>query len=268
MNVTPEGTPLISRFYLGTLQRTEYFTLDRKPYAAHDLPQISGAPVADRPAATPTRPTVQRPREEPVVVSYSDARPRPTAWYFMVFGNPTGHGYFVGYDVLSRDRVGYIGRDGFQLALPADSQLFAVLRTRSNPNSSFIAPADSPKNGQVAAFNANAITGLGVIPIWICHVVSGDRLLRVDLRERSVRTVWETSGLFSVSVVQRPRRDSGSRANRQPEYEGCLVPLRRRGDRSRFARPGRENVSPSDRTAKHIVHILPRGQRKSGRDVL
>jgi hypothetical protein len=223
VNVTPEGTPLISRFYSGTLQRTEYFTLDRKPYAAHDPPQISGAPVADRPAATTTRPTVQKAREEPVVLSYSDARQRPTAWYFMVFGNPTGLGYFVGYDVLTRDRVGYIGRDGFQLDLPADGQVFAVLRTRSNPNSSFIAPAGNQNNGETAFLNFNAATALGEIPVWICHVVSGNRLLRIDLRERNVRTVWETPGLFDVSVAQRPRRDSAPRENRQPEYEECVV---------------------------------------------
>jgi hypothetical protein len=115
VTVTPDGTPLISRTYAETLQRTEYFTLDRKPYAAQELQQISGAQVADRPADTATRP-----REEPIILSYSDARPRRTTWYFVVFGNPEGNGYFVGYDVLTRDRVGYIGRDGFQLDLPAD----------------------------------------------------------------------------------------------------------------------------------------------------
>src|SRR5580704_17143070 len=87
VTVTADGTPLITRVYSGTLQRTDYFTLDRKPYAAHEPPEISGAQVADRPAVTATRP-----REEPVVLDYSDARSRPTAWYFVVFGNPAGQG--------------------------------------------------------------------------------------------------------------------------------------------------------------------------------
>ena len=40
--VTPEGTPLISRVNTGILERTEFFTLDRKPYPAHELTQIAG----------------------------------------------------------------------------------------------------------------------------------------------------------------------------------------------------------------------------------
>ncbi len=218
VTVTADGTPLITRVYSGTLQRTDHFTLDRKPYATHEPPEISGAQVADRPAVTATRP-----REEPVVLDYSDARSRPTAWYFVVFGNPAGQGYFVGYDVLTRDRVGYIGREGFQVDVPKGGQLVAVRRTRTYPASSFIAPADNHNRGEAALWYSNAATVPGSIPVWICHVVSGDRLLRIDLRKRKVETVLETPGLFSVSVAQRPRRGSAAQGNRQPESEDCLV---------------------------------------------
>jgi hypothetical protein len=216
--VTSDGTPIIYRSYGGTLQRTGYFTLDRKPYAAHEPPEISGAQVADRPAVTATRP-----REEPVVLAYSDARSRPTAWYFAVFGNPAGKGYFAGYDVLTRERVGYIGREGFQVDRPADGQFIAVRRTNLYSTSSFIVPAQNESQGFDAYGYVNPPTRPGNIPVWICHVVSGDRLLRVDLRERNVRTVLETPGLFSVSVAQRPRPDSASQGNRRPEFDDCLV---------------------------------------------
>jgi hypothetical protein len=216
--VTSDGTPIIDRSYSGTLQRTDYFTLDRKPYAAHEPPEISGAQMADRPAVTATRP-----REEPVVLDYSDARSRPTAWYFVVFGNPAGKSYFVGYDVLTRERVGYIGGDGFHVDRPADGQFIAVRRTRTFPVSSFIAPADNHNRGEGPLWYVNPATVPGSIPVWICHVVSGDRLLRIDLRERKVETVLETPGLFGVSVAKRPRRDSAPQGNRQPESEDCLV---------------------------------------------
>jgi hypothetical protein len=223
MNVTSDGTPLISRYYAGTLQRSENFTLDRKPYTTHEPPTISGAQVADSLAALAPRATAKRPREEPIVLSYSDARPRLTSWYFVVFGNPAGNGYFVGYDVLTRDRVGYIAREGFQLDLPAEGRFITVRRTNSFPAYSFIAPANNHNQGEAAYWYANATTTRGAIPAWICHVVSGGRLLRIDLRERNVRTVLETPGLFSVSVAQRPRPDTAAQGNSQPEQEDCLV---------------------------------------------
>jgi hypothetical protein len=214
--VTPDGTPIIARTYLETLQRTEYFTLDRKPYAVQELPEITGAMVADAPALTATTP-----RAEPVILSYSDARARRTAWYFVAFGNPAGTAEFVGYDVLTNERVGYIGLDGFQSNRPTDKQAIPIRRTRTYPISSFIAPVHN--QGLEAYWYVNPSTEQGKIPVWICHVVSGDRLLRVDLRERSVRTVLETPGIFSVSVAQRPRRDGAPEGNRPPETEDCLV---------------------------------------------
>jgi len=214
--VTPDGTPIIARAYVETLQRTEYFTLDRKPSAVHEPPQISGAIVADAPALTPTKPM-----GEPVILSYSDARERRTAWYFVAFGNPAGTADFVGYDVLTNQRVGYIGLAGFQADRLTDKQAIPIRRARMYPVSSFIAPAHN--GGQEAYWYVNPQAEQGNIPFWICHVVSGDRLLRVDLRERSVRTVLEIPGLFSVSVAQRPRRDGAPKANRPEETEDCLV---------------------------------------------
>ncbi len=215
--VTADGTPIISRAFVDTLQRTDYFTLDRKPFADHELAQISPAMVADALALAPTKP-----RGEPVIQSYSDARERRTAWYFVAFGNPAGTADFVGYDVLTNQRVGYIGLAGFQADRPTDKQAFPIRRTRMYPVSSFICPTNN--GGQEAYWYVNPRAEQGNIPVWICHVVSGDRLLRVDLRERSVRTVLEMPGLFSVSVAhRRPRRDAAPKANRPEETEDCLV---------------------------------------------
>ena len=51
---------------------------------------------------------------EPTLFHFFDNRKWGTNWYFVAFGNPEGHGYFAGYDVNTRQLVGYIGQADFK----------------------------------------------------------------------------------------------------------------------------------------------------------
>ena len=219
VEVTPDGTPVISRTFSGTPQHREYFTLDRKPSPAHEISGITAAVMAKGPADS-----AMWPLEEPLIRVYSDGRERLAAWYFVDFGNPAGHGYFVGYDMATRDRVGYIGREGFQAAPPSAGQLFAVNRTAPLAwTASFIAPDSNHERVEAVPWYRSQATATGNIPAWVCHLVSDGRLLRIDLRKHSVETILEAPGLFAVSIAQRPRREAAPQGDRSQETEDCLV---------------------------------------------
>jgi len=100
----------------------KYFTLDRQPYASSaEGHWLEPAMIAGGPLVAP-----QPPRSNPTIFSFSDGEPSPTAWYLIFSDGIRGTGYFVGYDYVSRSKVGYIGRNGFEEHEPTGDRAFDI----------------------------------------------------------------------------------------------------------------------------------------------
>jgi hypothetical protein len=113
-------------------------------------------------------------------------------WYFVHDGRPDGAGYFVGYELTSNRRIGFIGLSGFRASTvpPAD-----WIPARGEPTSSI--PFSSVYSGRIPA---RRLDPLDVPPRWV-YLASGNVLRKVDLAERTVTTVYESKDpIVSVGV--------------------------------------------------------------------
>jgi hypothetical protein len=121
----PGGTPvLVHRF--GDGRAPEYTTLDGRPIAANN--SSSWLQGADLEIVSPQANWSLTKPVGPVIEAYTDALPTPTDWFLLQFRKPRPRAYFVGYDRVSQQRVGYLGRAGFQFQEPTADQTFAINR--------------------------------------------------------------------------------------------------------------------------------------------
>jgi len=131
---------------------------------------------------------------------FMDTKDKPIVyWYLIHDGKLNGRSYFVGYDCRSRLCVGYIGRAGFRLTKPSQDDCFPVDGSRARRGGGHMVGgldyhwrdrdhvSDSGPAGRVAR--------------WTVYLISGDQLLKVDLHERTVRVLLESTGLRTVSAV-------------------------------------------------------------------
>ena len=104
-------------------------------------------------------------------------------WYFVHDGKLDGHAYFVGYDDETKQRIGYIARDGLQPDQPRPDEQFPVDGrdvVRGNPLYS-LASGDS------------------------C-LLADHRLIRINLKNRTVTVLREDANLVSVAIVHDEQR--------------------------------------------------------------
>jgi hypothetical protein len=199
VQVTADGTPVIVKSDRKTL-RTEYLTLERTPFSLAE-PGNWPSPTS---IALEASSTALRSSAKPIVLSFSDGQPSPTTWYFVSLADSSATGFFVGYDFNSRRRIGYIGRSGFQENEPAADRAFGIKQTSTVQNL-FLAP-QSWGSGRVVVSLSDTQPRSGKIPGWICHLVSDDRLIRIDLRKRTAETIFQRPQMLSVSAGTRPRK--------------------------------------------------------------
>ncbi|MCL4205793.1 MAG: hypothetical protein KJ000_25195 [Pirellulaceae bacterium] len=151
----------------------------------------------------------------------SDFATPPSLWYFVHDGRREGQAWFEGFDSVTKQRVGWIGRDGFRSDPPGPDAIFAVdgrtlatlLAGRTNPG--------GPLWGNAGVTStASAGTGRAQLPPWMVYLVSAGQLLEIDLRQRSVRTVLEDADLISVGIVERAlgADEAGTHAEAPVEY--------------------------------------------------
>jgi hypothetical protein len=202
---TADGTPMIGHHYFDG-RRPEYFTVDGKKYEPSDSdPWLGGAAMA-----------VDPPQEEwaimkpvaPRMEAFTDGQPFPVDWFFVQFGEPRRIGFFVGYDRVSRRKVGYLGHSGFQSDEPAGAQAFEIDRALNRPwgSSGLIAPAGSVNGISPAQYTFQSFSPKpypGRIPGEDLYLISGDRVLRINLRARTVETVLESRGSTYIAKFAR-----------------------------------------------------------------
>jgi len=138
------------------------------------------------------------------IQSFNDGREPAIYWYFIHTGERNGHGHFVGYDSKLKLRVGYIGVAGFSRGEPPPEQSFPVNGPRvaaaidiQSPSSRYYRYGTGVPDYEVTSEHHEPIKP------WLVYLVSGDRVLEIDLRERSVQTVIESDAIVSIRVSRR-----------------------------------------------------------------
>lgn len=189
--VQTDGTPLIST--------------SPSAYRSESLRTLDGVEIPDREPvhtssglnllAVPHDTTGMFPLPwEQRIYAFSDDRRPPTYWYFVHDGKLDGSGYFVGYDSRSKACAGYIGMDGARSEeppvaewIPLDGRLLATRTAFATP--SYHWGGYEPYYGQGAR---------------TVQMVSGDRVLEVDFRERTVRTLLRNDQILGLVAYDRP----------------------------------------------------------------
>ena len=133
-----------------------------------------------------------------LIVSFPDDSIRPnTIWYLVYDGQLDGRAYFVGYDIKSRRLVGYVGKNGFEREMPALDDHFSI-NGQQGLRGQFIGSEDARAYGYSYRFNA-CFSGPG--PCYVVYLLSGDQLLQINLRDRSVHALRELPGVQNIAGI-------------------------------------------------------------------
>ena len=204
LSVDYDGTPLINAYsYAGNrYQQLPYRTLDGETVETETVQELSPATLQSKPE--PWRwdngPRTWKGRLSQV----SDGRPAPTLWMLVRDATDEGLTYLAGYDAASQLSVGYIGRSGFRGEPPAQDEQFAL-----GPEA-----LTSYYGAHVAGAGLGGVSrqpdNEGVLRIWLVFLIDGERVVEVDLRKRSVRTLMESPDLVSLSLIYRPLQGEGA----------------------------------------------------------
>lgn len=195
-----DGTPLIHRREGDYPYYAEaYRTLDGKAIPSDETQrQTYARPLYGPP---PERMHVAQLPWQVRMLGYTDLRQPPTLWYFVHTGRQQGRGYFVGYDSETKACVGYIGQTGFRPDLPPADDCFPVDARRLGHKNSYgaVSHYDYLGGREPYWYSRPSRPSPGEIPESTVHLITDDRLVEVDLEQRTVREVIQSPGLVSVA---------------------------------------------------------------------
>lgn len=187
--VRQDGTPVVLRQEPTNWNFRQFFDLDRKPV---DLPSteplLSGGSLQG--------PESPAERDAPLDWShrirfFHDPQRTPIYWYFLHDERPDGSGHFVGYDPVTKSRIGFIGLNGFSEGpIPAEQQF--PVRGELMKNHSVYWSQQYHQYPLIRIEQASYSSSQHELPVWVIFVPSGKRLHAVDLRNRTVKTIFES----------------------------------------------------------------------------
>ncbi len=127
--VSPEGTPLIAVNNHGGNDVEQILKIDRSAISRETVPAIAQQATLPEHRERDTG-GGRRHGNRFVLLEYktkSTGEPdvRPENWYFVLNDVRTGRGWLEGYDRATRERIGFIGRNGLSAEPPAESDQFA-----------------------------------------------------------------------------------------------------------------------------------------------
>ncbi len=215
--IVADGTPLIVTQVDGSDVHRVYRTLDGRTVEPSTEEQLYGRHLSAFPKA---RGVVNFPvKWKQRIGSTSDLGNPPTYWFLVRDDLQEGHAYFVGYDSISKLPIGYISRQGFLAALPAREDWFDLGRNfpgRGNRifanNASMSDPGYFPWRHRRADLN-------NVPSDWIAFLIDGKQILRLDLRERTVRMLDNSGIPTAVAMVREPVPPATKNVEEKPDEE-------------------------------------------------
>lgn len=215
--VAGDGTPLIQTYSSTQPGDPTFRTLNGKPYESDVRSQLTPGIIGNPPR--PPGLMEQTLSWQQRVAGVSDNQRRPTSWYLIRNEAQLGQAYLVGYDEQSRLCIGYIGRTGFRRSMPPQEEWFDVGRRIQSWSSGIFASTGYVQSGGRANSQNYAEQRF---PSWRIFLIDGQRLLEIDLRERSIRTMLESPDLLDVAVaseaVSKADADPPQEPSNQPQY--------------------------------------------------
>ena len=204
--VTPEGRPLIQRYSGSNFAARQYRDLDGNPVEHSDRTSMlqGAALVAPIKSGLAAALDIGSPR----LVAFNDGGDPAVYWY--VVDNGDDALFFEGFDSRSKLRVGYIGLGGYTAEPPPRSERFPIDR-RLLGVAGIHAAFSSGYLTREQPEHALGYAGPNRISGWMVYVISGNRLLEVNLRERTVRQVLTAEGMTAVAVVERALPEAAAR---------------------------------------------------------
>ncbi|MFH1918838.1 MAG: hypothetical protein ABIP48_02980, partial [Planctomycetota bacterium] len=143
---------------------------------------------------------------------FNDCGRPATYWYFVHDGRLIGGtGYFVGFNSKTKLPVGYIGLEGFRADKPPQHDRISVDGRRMAYRGAIISGQSYYGSGR----EPRGYSGeheVGKIAPWTVYLLSGDRLLEVNLRTRSVGVVQESTGVLAAGKLERVVRSNADEA--------------------------------------------------------
>lgn len=115
-------------------------------------------------------------------------RPAPVAWYLIHDAQANGLAWFVGYQPITRQRIGYLGRSGFRQDLPPPPDRFSLPKSLFNHGG--VAPAMD--------VGTNEPTYRSEVPAE--YLVSDESLVKIDLARQAVESVPMPDKVISVGT--------------------------------------------------------------------
>lgn len=133
----------------------------------------------------------------------SDRGFAPQYWYLIHDGRPKGSAWLEGFDSTNKQRVGYIGRNGYRNTPPTADDLFPMVWHVFQELSFFDSCAGWSSLDQfreISSLSDRKDTSDSISP-WVTYLVTDGSLVEIDLRERKVRTLLEDLGIvFAIWV--------------------------------------------------------------------
>jgi hypothetical protein len=209
IQVRSDGTPIISTYSYSyrTVYDQSFRTLDGQPLDLAGREEwLNGAYFVKTDAP---RSLLQAPITWPERIASTSNFERPqTGWYLVRDDQTLGHAYMVGFDEASKLRIGYIGRNGFRLAEPARDEWFDVGRHRFTWGAGVVCSSGTMQFG-ARAYTWPVSAGDYNLPPWQLFLIDGNRLLEIDLRQRSVRTLLDLPGMLNIAIANEPLSPNG-----------------------------------------------------------
>ena len=207
--VMQDGTPLIESRSYTNYANVSYRTLEGKPVDAPDdnkqLLQASFTPPRKPPGLFETNVNWSS-----RIFGLTDSQRRPTLWYFIRSDEPIGSAYFMGFDQESKMPVGYLSRGGFSPVIPPRDQWFDVGRFTfdwAGSGSVIASTGEIRPNSQMTSFNYSRSLRQQPPQDWMVYLVDGEHLRAVDLRTRTVQTIYESPGIVGADILYELPKD-------------------------------------------------------------
>lgn len=197
--VSDDGTPYVMYYEWSNYNSRRYRTPEGQPVtppAGHQWVQrdiLKGSPrksLIDYPAQWTTR-----------IYSFIDQEIPANFWFAVVDSNERAH--LVGYDTLSKSRIGFLSKEGFTLHEPTSENRFPLPSLTSS-----IASPQGPRWGAAYPWSSELVQTRtpGKLPPAAVYLSTGREVYEIDLSQRSVARILdrEEGDIRSVNVVVQP----------------------------------------------------------------
>ena len=191
---TEDGQPLVQTTTYRPNNTTVYRTLDGQEVDNLDKYELQGS---NSWLPGPDMPNLENLNWWSRVIGFAEPSGLHGYWYLVTDEEPNGHGYFMGYDAKTKRATGYLGLKGFRTDAPPEAEQFEIDRRRSS------------YWGLLAGQQGNQ--GQEPYSYWrgsppAIFMNSGQALVRIDLRHRSVTSIPVDGEVVSVANIGQPVR--------------------------------------------------------------